>query len=69
MVFTSAQQVTKHLVFFCNKICCLEIPKIAESGHTAYSAHAVVGGDRQQVATNLCLTFARKATARTTKVQ
>ena len=35
MVFTTAQKVTKHLGYFCNKICCQEIPKIAQSGHTS----------------------------------
>ena len=34
MVFTTAQKVTKHLGYSCNKICCQEIPKIAQSGHT-----------------------------------
>ena len=35
MVFTAAQKVTKHLGYFCNFICCTEIPNIAQSGHTA----------------------------------
>ena len=37
MVFTSAQKVTKHLGYFYSKICCQEIPKIAQSGHTGRS--------------------------------
>ena len=35
MVFTTAHKVTKNLGCFCNKICCQEIPKIAQSGHTS----------------------------------
>ena len=35
MVFTTAQKVTKHLGYFINKICCQEILKIAQSGHTS----------------------------------
>ena len=34
MLFTTAQKVTKHLGYFCYKICCQEMPKIALSGHT-----------------------------------
>ena len=34
MVFTTAQKVTKYLGYFCNKSCCQEFPKIAQSGHT-----------------------------------
>ena len=40
MVFTSAQKVTKRLGFFWNKICCKEIPNIAQSGHTDCVVHA-----------------------------
>ena len=37
LVFTTDQNVTKHLGYFCYKICYLEIPKIAQSGHTGLS--------------------------------
>ena len=36
MVFTTTQKVTKHLGYFCIKICSQEIPKIAQSGHTVH---------------------------------
>ena len=38
MDFTTAQKVTKHLGYFCNKICGQEIPKITQSGHTNYNS-------------------------------
>ena len=34
MVFTTTQKVTKHLGYFCNKICYHEIIKITQFGHT-----------------------------------
>ena len=37
MVFTTAQNVTKHLGYFCNKICYQYIPKIVQSGHTDFN--------------------------------
>ena len=36
MLFTTAQKVTKHLGYFCYKICCQEFSKIAQSGHTGH---------------------------------
>ena len=34
MVFKTVPKVTKHLGYFCSKICYHEIHKIAQSGHT-----------------------------------
>ena len=34
MLFSTAQNDTQHLGYFCNKISCQEIPNIAQSGHT-----------------------------------
>ena len=35
-VFTTAQNVTKHLGYYCNKISYLEFPKIAQSSHMLF---------------------------------
>ena len=40
MFFTIALKVTKHLCYFCNKIRCQEIPKIAQSGHNGHRQHS-----------------------------
>ena len=42
MLFATAQIVTNHLSYFCNKICCQEIPKIAQSGHTGLVGYLLV---------------------------
>ena len=34
MGFTNALTVVKYLDYSCNKICCQQISKIAQSGHT-----------------------------------
>ena len=34
MVFKIPPKITNHLGYFCNKICCQEITKIAQSDHT-----------------------------------
>ena len=34
MFFILAQKVTKYLGKFCKEICCKEISKLAQSGHT-----------------------------------
>ena len=34
IVFTTAKKATKHLGYFCKIICCQEVPKIGQSGHT-----------------------------------
>ena len=39
MVFTTAQKVTKHLGYFCNKICY----QIAQSGHADYNVQSKLG--------------------------
>ena len=39
MFFETAQKATKHLGYFGNKICYQQIPKLAQSGHTADNSH------------------------------
>ena len=41
IVFATAQKVIKHLGYCCIKICCQEIPIIAQSGHTVALAPVV----------------------------
>ena len=48
MLFTTAQKFSKHLGYFCHKICCQKIPKIAQSGHTECHRHRRIDSFRRQ---------------------
>ena len=37
MLFNTAQEVTKYLEYYWKQICCQELSKIAQSGHTGHN--------------------------------